>query len=158
MRQDHFKYVKILLWHIWLTLNGQGRNITWDLWYMTGQGAKNRKEEYLKKRKATEDKFYVFILSRDSLDRIIFLNIFFTSSWKTPEYCSSWSKLDIGILNQPWDLNTCSQRLKNPGKYRGKKVFIPTNHSVLKPSIRPRTFPLLDTDTILTDPLWIIWL
>ena len=44
---------------------------------MTGQGAKNRKEEYLKKREATEDKFYVFILSRDSLDRIIFFNIFF---------------------------------------------------------------------------------
>lgn len=35
------------------TLNGEGRNITGELWYMTRQGAKNRKDKYLKKRGAT---------------------------------------------------------------------------------------------------------
>lgn len=77
VKQDHFKYVKILCWHVWLTLNGEGKeNHLQDLLYMMGQVSKKSREEYLK-REATEDKFYLFILWRAKLDRILFLVVFY---------------------------------------------------------------------------------
>lgn len=101
VKQDHFKYVKILCWHVWLTLNGEERKITWDLLYMMGQVSKKSREEYLKKeRETTEDKFYLFILWRAKLDRILFLNLFLPFPEKL-QNGFTLIKLNIGILIQP---------------------------------------------------------
>lgn len=127
------QYVKIHWWQVSEHLMERRRTLL-EYCGMWWDGVPDRgKQNISKKRGAVKEKLYFFISSRARLDRIIF-RIIFTISWKTPKYCSTLSKLDLGILNQPWDLYTCSQWINNSRKCRGKQgVFFPTNYFVFKP-------------------------